>query len=129
MFVLNYKKECFECNSLQNKYIYSIDLPENEYFSETDFREFQTHQNLSDSNNLTIISLNIANLFSKLSAFKIFLDNIVTQNNRPDIIILVETHILEKSNNAGYSQSGSMSKKILQVSFQKNLFYASRDIS
>ena len=57
--------------------------------------------NLSHDKNLTIISLNIANLLSKLNSLKIFLNNL--KGNKPDIIVVVETHI-SHSNLSGHSK-------------------------
>ena len=47
----------------------------------------------NNKENLTIISLNIANLLSKFTLFKSFLNNIKTYDNEADVIIVVETHI------------------------------------
>ena len=51
---------------------------------------------------MKIITLNVANLFSKLRFFKLFINNLTTSDNKPDVITVVETHITE-SMNAGYS--------------------------
>ena len=72
------------------------------YYTETDFTDCITAENITNENNLTIIALNVANLLSKLKFFKLFITNITTSNNKPDIIIVVETHITE-STNAGYT--------------------------
>ena len=42
---------------------------------------------------LKVISLNIANLFSKLSNFKTLIQNITYKNFIPNVIIVTETHI------------------------------------
>ena len=52
--------------------------------------------------NITILTINIANLLSKLGSLKVFLNNITTQTNKPDIIVVIETHISEITQ-AGYS--------------------------
>ena len=72
------------------------------YYTETDFTDYIINENITNENNLTIITLNVANILSKLKFFKLFISNITTSNNRPDVIIVVETHITE-STNAGYT--------------------------
>ena len=72
------------------------------YYTETDFVECINSENIQNENNLTIITLNVANLLSKLRFFKLFIDNITTSKNKPDIINVVETHITETMNH-GYS--------------------------
>ena len=42
--------------------------------------------------------------FLNSTFFKLFVKNITTKENKPDIIIVVETHISDKTN-AGYSQA------------------------
>ena len=64
------------------------------YFTETDFNNLMT-QCQTTSDNVTIISLNIANLLSKLNSLKIFLNYISTNHVSPDIIVVTETHILD----------------------------------
>ena len=78
-----------------------ITLEENLYYTETEFVDFLETGNLSHDKNLTIISLNIANLLSKLNSLKIFLNNL--KGNKPDIIVVVETHI-SHSNLSGHSK-------------------------
>ena len=51
-------------------------LQENLYYTESEFSDFIEHSNISNANNLTIISVNIANLLSKLGSLKRFLTNI-----------------------------------------------------
>ena len=81
----------------------TVNLNQNLYYTETEFLNFITTNKFNNLNNLTIISINIANFFSKLGSFKIFISNITSKDNKPDIIVVVETHINE-NNNAGYSQ-------------------------
>ena len=59
------------------------------YYTETDFVDFISSRKFSNRQNLTIISLNIANLLAKLRSFKLFINNITTSYNSPDIIIVV----------------------------------------
>ena len=73
------------------------------YYTENDFKDHIKSKNIQNVSNLTIISINIANLFSKLRFFKVFLNNITTSENQPDIIVVTETHISE-STNTGYSK-------------------------
>ena len=56
------------------------------------------------SQNLTIFSINIANLLTKLRSLKLFINNISTPEKSPDIIVVVETH-LTKTNCASYTES------------------------
>ena len=63
------------------------------YYTETEYVDLINQENYSDVNNLSIISLNVANLLSKLNSLKLFLNNISTKGKRPDIIVVVETHI------------------------------------
>ena len=86
-----------EDNEAQN-----LSLTDSLYYTETDFVDFISSRKFSNKQNLTIISLNIANLLAKLRSFKLFINNITTSHNRPDIIIVVETHI-SKSTNTGYT--------------------------
>ena len=72
------------------------------YYTETDFVDFINSHHISNESNLTIVSLNIANLLSKLHSFKVFLNNISTAKNKPDIIVVVETH-LSNANDSGLS--------------------------
>ena len=71
-----------------------VPLLDSLYFTETELSNLLT-QSYTSQDNLTIISLNIANLLSKLNSFKTFLDYISSARTQPDIIILVETHITE----------------------------------
>ena len=75
----------------------TVTLLDNQYYTETDFCEFIKNTNDLNTTNLTILSLNIANLFSKLNSLKTFLDNIST-GSKPDIITVVETHINDSTN-------------------------------
>ena len=76
-------------------------LQDNLYYTETEFTDLMILGGYCTDNNLTIISLNVANLLSKLSSLRQFLNRF--KENKPDIIIIVETHI---SNilNGGYDQ-------------------------
>ena len=78
-------------------------LKDSLYFTETEFNDFMKEKKYCDNNNLTILSLNIANLFSKLSSFKTFINNISSASKQPDVIVVVETHIKEATN--GYSEA------------------------
>ena len=51
---------------------------------------------------MKLLSLNIANLLSKLSSLKILIDNIFNESNMPSIIALTETH-LSDSRRQGFS--------------------------
>ena len=104
-----------ECKNLCNLYPSSenddlddvddnVVLRDSLYYTESEFTQFCELKNFKNGDNLTIISLNIANILSKLRSFKTFINNITTSENQPDIIIVVETHITN-STNAGYTQT------------------------
>ena len=82
----------------------NADLCDSLYYSETEFIELVTSQKFSDKQNLTIFSINIANLLTKLRSLKLFISNISTPEKSPDIIVVVETH-LTKTTCAGYTES------------------------
>ena len=90
----------FECT-------YDIELPDNEYFTESDFIDFTKTANLRKVENLFILSLNIANLLSKLNSLKSLLSNLAYNDCKPDLIFLVETHIPE-NHKSGYSKEDLM---------------------
>ena len=65
------------------------------YHTPTDFRDMITAKNINNDENLTIISINIANIMTKLDHFKIFIKDLNTKRNKIDIIALTETHLTE----------------------------------
>ena len=73
----------------------STPLQDNEYYTETGFIDSLETKNYDNSNHLKIISLNIANLLSKLNSLKTFLNNLSSKGHKLDIIVIVETHILD----------------------------------
>ena len=80
-----------------------FNLSDSLYYTESEYLELIDSRKIRNSQNLTIISLNIANLLSKLRSLKVFVNNITTNENKPDLIIVVETHI-NKNINTGYSE-------------------------
>ena len=80
-----------DANDTDNENIDSMALQENLYYTETEFIDFLENGSYSCKDNLTLISLNIANLFSKLNSLKNLLRNL--KESKPDIIVIVETHI------------------------------------
>ena len=82
----------------------TVTLLDNEYYTESEFLRIASDNNLDKENHLTILSLNIANLFSKLTSLKRFLNYTASQGKKPDIVCLVETHIND-SVNAGYDKT------------------------
>ena len=82
----------------------NIVLSDSLYHTETEFLDLSNSRNLSNQQNLTIISINIANLLTKLRSLKLFIHNASTPENTPDIIIVVETH-LTKTTNAGFTDA------------------------
>ena len=79
-------------------------LSDNEYYTDTEFIELIKRNGLVESNHLSILSINIANLLSKLTSLKNFLSYVSTYARKPDIVCLVETHISE-STNSGYTDT------------------------
>ena len=73
-------------------------LPDSQYFTETDYLSLLTNEKLSDQTSLKIISLNIANILSKLRSFKIFIQNLSNESNKPNIIAVTETHLHNNQN-------------------------------
>ena len=66
-----------------------------DYIAPSDFRDLITKHKIRNENFITIVSLNIANVISKLRDLKLFLSEITTPENKIDIIALSETHITE----------------------------------
>ena len=99
------------CNLLQSNNDEDYDeaglstLQENLYYTETEFTDFIEQSNISNVNNLTIVSVNIANLLSKLGSLKRFLNNVSLKGNKPDIVAITETHINDTTNH-GYDKEG-----------------------
>ena len=91
------------------------------YYTENYFKDHIKSKNIQNVSNLTIISINIANLFSKLRFFKVFLNNITTSENQPDIIVVTETHISE-STNTGYSK-----EELRQIIPGYNFYHVGRE--
>ena len=80
-----------------------LELKDNENYTESDFIDFIVANNYSTANNLLILSLNIANLSSKLSSLKSLILSLSLKGCKPDVVILVETHITRQYNN-GYNE-------------------------
>jgi hypothetical protein len=81
-----------------------VNLTDSQYHAESEFIDLLETHNITNERHLTLITLNIANLLSKLSNFKIFLTNVSSKQNKPDIISVVETHI-NVNTNSGYDTS------------------------
>ena len=79
-----------------------IALHDNEYYTESEFIDFLETRNYTDKNHITVLSINIANLISKLQSLKNFLSHLAFKGNRPDVIVIVESHIPEDE--AGHSK-------------------------
>ena len=67
-------------------------LHDNLYYTETEFLKLVLEQGYSTSNYITVLSINIANLFSKLGSLKNFLANISTAGNKPDSVLSRNAH-------------------------------------
>ena len=91
----------YENNDDNNEEDNPIILKENLYYTECEFSDFLTTGSYGNDDNLTILSLNVGNLLSKLSSLKLFIAKL--QDNRPDIIIVTETHI-SNLRNGGYDR-------------------------
>ena len=72
---------------------HNLTLSDSLYYTGTEFIDLINSRNFSDRQNLTIVAINIANLLTKLRSLKLFLHNITTPENTPDIIVVVETHL------------------------------------
>ena len=81
----------------------SVSLHDNQYYTDTEFNELITNSSFTDLNHVIILSINIANLFSKLSSLNRFLTHVSVSGKKPDIVCLVETHISHEQN-AGYDK-------------------------
>ena len=68
------------------------------YFTETDFNDYLTNNKISDQSHLKLLSLNIANVISKLRSVKLLIQNISNASNRPNIITVTETHLSNLQN-------------------------------
>ena len=90
------------------------------YYNETEYVDLINQENYSDVNNLSIISLNVASLLSKLNSLKLFLNNISTKGKKPDIIVVVETHISSVTD-AGYTPT-----ELVHIIPAYKLFYRGR---
>ena len=83
---------------------FSCTIHDSLYYTESELVDMIRNRDIRNSQNLTILSLNIANLLTKLRSLRLFISNISTPDNKPDIIIVVETHITKRSN-SGYTES------------------------
>ena len=83
---------------------FSCTIHDSLYYTESELVDMIRNRDIRNSQNLTILSLNIANLLTKLRSLRLLIGNISTPNNKPDVIIVVETHITERSN-SGYTES------------------------
>ena len=73
------------------------------YYTETEFMNFLKTQRISDNCGLKILTLNIANILTKLSSFKIFIQNLSNESNKPNVIAITETHLNDRQNH-GYTE-------------------------
>ena len=70
-----------------------IDMGNCFYFTETEFSNYLTINKISDQSHLKLLSLNIANVISKLRSLKMMIQNLSNASNRPNIITVTETHL------------------------------------
>ena len=66
----------YQTNDPDNQDPSNINFKDSKYFSETDYLNFLKSNKISNENHLKILSLNIANLLSKLSNLKLMIQNI-----------------------------------------------------
>ena len=92
----------YQTNDTDNLDSSDVNFKETRYFSETEYMNFLKTHKISNENFLKILSLNIANLLSKLSNFKIMLQNLSNESNKPNIITICETHLTDCQNH-GYT--------------------------
>ena len=100
-----------ETKDLNNIYQIEVDetvneihtgLNDSQYYTETEFTDFLKSKKISDNCGLKVLSLNIANILSKLSNFKLFIQNLSNESNKPNVIAITETHLNEGQNH-GYT--------------------------
>ena len=92
-------------NSSNENDVPSSPLQDNEYYTESEFIDFVEASNFSNIDNVTILSINIANLLSKLRSLKLLINNLSSKGNKPDILVIVETHI-SNLEHAGLDKAG-----------------------
>ena len=73
------------------------------YYTEEEYVSLLKKCNYTDEKNIKILSLNIANLLSKLSGLKSLLISLSDKKNKPNIIVITETHI-QLQRNQGYKE-------------------------
>jgi len=81
-----------------------IPLKDSQYYIEDDFLGLLNSKNYSNKNSLKIVTLNIANLLSKLSGLKTLINRISNEENRPNLIVITETH-LKHEGRQGYDEN------------------------
>ena len=77
-------------------------LNDSQYYTEMEFTDFLKSKKISDNCGLKVLSLNIANILSKLSSFKLFIQSLSNESNKPNVIAITETHLNEGQNH-GYT--------------------------
>ena len=66
------------------------------YYTPTEFRDMAISNQINNKENLTIVSINTANILTKLDHFKLLIKELSTQNNKIDLIAITETHLMEE---------------------------------
>ena len=87
-----------DVNEINTKFTDSL------YHTESEYTNLLQSQKITDSNNIKLLSMNIANVLTKLNSMKILIQNISNDSNRPNIISLTETHLKDNQNH-GYSEN------------------------
>ena len=80
------KDFCKIYNDTNNEQDEECKLTDSQYYTESDFINLIETHNISHEHHLTLITINIANLLSKLNNFKVFLKNISNKENKPDYL-------------------------------------------
>ena len=75
-----------------------------QYYTLPELTTYFREKVISDSKHLKLVSLNIANLLSKLNSLKQLINTLSNESNKPNIISITETH-LSDIRNQGYSDS------------------------
>ena len=97
----------FEEDNSDTEIEITTSFSDSQYFSETEYMTFLNSKKTTDSSHLKVVSLNIANVISKLNSFKVFVNSLSNASNMPNIIAVTETHLNDRQNH-GYTKDDLM---------------------
>ena len=97
----------FEEDNSDTEIEITTSVSDSQYFSETEYMTFLNSKKTTDSSHLKVVSLNIANVISKLNSFKVFVNSLSNASNMPNIIAVTETHLNDRQNH-GYTKDDLM---------------------